>query len=528
MISRNRLSVAAMILLSACSQGQTSSQSSIAGVKSFAAFSQESRSTSTTSDCGSDCTQRRNEFAYVAYVGRQIYCYWDLKKADTKTDFDALAASLESQITDKTSYTQYYILLRQWASAFHDGHVNVMATSDMTGLEVYTSPVRVEVLAPATDHEKIIIVAVDAGTDGVKVGDEIKTVNGVNAHDALSAVVATSASGSTERMRRFFGAKRLVDVIGIENGTAPLTLSLASPDGTTKTVSLRRNIEIDAKPQANPLAAASATEASGASNISATILPGGIGYLRIDGFSGAQDEFLFDQMMDRLADTQGLILDLRKNGGGDLSGNRILARLAKKNITRYKQSARISDFLMASRPDLFSVPHAVDAPFTNWIDLVIPANTSKNYSKPVVALISPNCFSACDTFSASLKGNHLATFVGEGTGGGTGTPLVFDLPISPLQFRYGVVRGQTPAGDLIEGVGTSPDIYLEPTLADRINHTDSQLVKAVEMLTSKPASSDDSMAISSSVKMISDQRMDVSPTSEENNSLVQISHIDEI
>ena len=528
MISRNRLSIAAVILLSACSQGQSSRPSSIAGVKSFAAFSQETRSASATPDCGSDCTQRRNEFAYVAYVGKQIYCYWDLKKADTKTDFDTLAASLESQITDKTSYTQYYLLLRQWASAFHDGHVNVMATADMTGLEVYTSPVRVEVLAPATDHEKIIIVAVDAGTDGVKVGDEIMSVNGVNAHDALSAVVATSASGSTERMRRFFGAKRLVDVIGIENGSAPLTLSLASPDGTAKTVSLRRNIEIDAKPQVNPLAAASATEATGATNISATILPGGIGYLRIDGFGGAQDEFLFDQMMDRLADTQGLILDLRKNGGGDLSGDRILARLAKANITRYKRSARISDYLMASRPDIFSIPHAVDAPFTDWLDLVVTANTAKTYSKPVVAMISPNCFSACDTFSAALKGNHLAKFLGEATGGGTGTPLVFDLPVSPLQFRYGVIRGQTPAGDLIEGIGTSPDVYMEPTLADRINHTDSQLVKAVEMITAQSATSSDSETISSSVKMIWEQRMDVSPTSEENNLLLQFSHTDEL
>ena len=147
----------------------------------------------TDPNCDHACQDRRTEFRYVAMSAKQIYCYWDLKKADTQTDFDALATSLESQITTQTSLSDYYLLLRQWASAFHDGHVNVMNKPDVTGMEIYTAPIRVEVLAPATDHEKVIVSQVN-GAQGVAVGDEITAINGVPIHDALSKAAAEAAA----------------------------------------------------------------------------------------------------------------------------------------------------------------------------------------------------------------------------------------------------------------------------------------------------------------------------------------------
>jgi C-terminal processing protease CtpA/Prc len=496
----------------------------------FSEFAAQS-SAAASSECDERCTKLRTEFRYLVYIGKEIYCYWDMKKAETRLDYDALATSLEKSITSETSQGDYYRTLRRWASAFHDGHVNVIAGDDQTALEIFTAPIRVEVLAPATDHEKVIIVKIDENTRDVAVGDEILLVNGVPVAEALTRAAAESASGSTERMRRFSAGRRLVDVMGVEQGSEPLVLTLKSKKGRTRTVTLARNISVDARPGFTLNSPAK----TGTENLSAMILPGSLGYLRIDGFSGSQDEFLFDQLMDRLRGTKGLILDLRKNGGGDMSGDRILARLIDKEIVRYRRSERMSSFLFANRPETFFLEASSGSGFADWHDLKVRPLTSKKYSQPVIALISPYCFSACDTFSAALKEYQLATFVGEPTGGGTGTPLVFELPISKFLFRYSVIRGVTSRGNSIEGAGTQPDIYLEPTIDDRINNRDSQLNKAIEILAAKigipnplstpPASSEQSSSLS---YPIWNQSLEFSPTEAENEELRRIVSTDEL
>ena len=474
--------------------------------------------------CGTKCQSLKQEFRYVVYVGKQIYCYWDLKRTDTGSDFETLAKTLENSITDSLSSSDYYKLLRRWASSFHDGHVNVIAGADLSGLEIYTAPIRVEVLAPATDHEKVIVVGTSPNVN-LAVGDEILTINGVPVAKALSDAAAVSSSGSTERMRRFFAGKRLVDVIGIEEVTAPFVVTAkALYSDTTKSVSLFRTVQIDLKPSATP-----PTPPTGAEFITAQILPNAIGYLRIDAFQGSQDEYLLSEAMDRLANTQGLIIDLRKNGGGDLSGDRIIERLLGSSVVRYKRSERLSDFLFSLEPSFFDLTADATGQFAAWHDLTVAPNSKAAYSKPVVVLISPYCFSACDTFSAALKGNHLATFVGESTGGGTGTPEAFDLPVSPYKFRYSVIRGETPNGDLIEGNGTSPDVVIEPTAADRAANKDSQLEKALAVLADKIKANGGAIAPTAVFQLpaIWTQSLDSSPTKVENDFLSSISEKDE-
>ena len=458
---------------------------------SFAAFltmeSQAGTQPTPSLECNQQCQKFRQEFRYVVYVGKQIYCYWDQKRAETGLDFDALANQLEQSITSTTSVTEYFVTLRTWASSFHDGHVNAMLGDDQSEIELYTAPVRLEVLAPASDHEKVVVVEAKADM-GLTVGDEVLAINGLPVKAAIDQAVLQT-SGSTLRMRRFFAARKLVDVMGTVKGTEPLELEVARGTSRLK-VALERTAEImpvPSGPHAEPVAK------SGAELIKAMILPGGVGYLRIDGFSGSQSFALLAQAMQRLSATKGLLLDLRKNGGGDQSGNNIIAQLIKAPVTRYRTSERMADYILANRPGNHFLAWTLGNAFADWHDLLVKPKEGSTYvGKPVVALTSPNCFSACDTFAAALKANGLATMVGEGSGGGTGTPLVFDLPNSSNRFRYSVVRGLTAKGDAIEGVGTTPDVVIEPTLSDRGAAKDVQLARALEILgekisTSKPS-----------------------------------------
>jgi C-terminal processing protease CtpA/Prc len=437
--------------------------------------------------CDAACTRRRQEFRYVVYVGKQIYAYWDLKKADTHLDYDALAQSLEKSITSNSSMTDYYQVLRRWAAAFHDGHVNAMYKDDDTDLEVYTAPVRLEVLAPATDHEKVIVSQLaiaqnfDIAHADIKVGDQVLAVGGKPARQALDEVEQIT-SGSTARMRRVDGVRRLVDVLGAEAGAAPLVLSVLRPGASAPhDVTLYRTAELSVPPSGN----SGADSDTGADYFHALVLPGSMGYLRMDAFEGSQDELLISQAMQRLSATRGLLIDVRRNGGGDQSGNALLSRLATAAITRYKTSPRMADFTISQRPSYFAaLSWTPGQPFAAWHDeLVQPAAPEARYTdRPVVLLTGTDCFSACDTFSSALKTNSLATVVGEPTGGGTGTPLVFKLPVTGLSFRYSVVRGMTADGKPIEGVGTAPDQLIERTQDERVAGHDEQLLKALTVL----------------------------------------------
>lgn len=440
----------------------------------FNEFQRQDVAAAPAADCDGACVQLRKDFRFATYAAKQVYCYWTEKRSETGIDYDQLATTLENSIVTGTTTSQYFQILTRWAASFHDGHVNAMALNPTVDLQLYTAPVRFELMNAATDHEKLVI-ATAASDLTVRAGDVVEAINGVPFAQALDRVESLT-SGSTKRMRRFFGARRLlVDAYGIEEGTRPLDITVRRADGDHR-VSIYRTAEKVLEKQ-NP---ANTPPETGANLITARILPGAIGYLRIDGFSGTQDYFLLNQAMDQLSKTNALLIDVRKNGGGDQSGSVIISRLINNTVTRYRTSERMSDMVLAYRPEYIGLPWTMGTPFADWHDLTVtPAAAAKRYTKPVRVLIGNNCFSACDTFVAGLKANGLVSVVGQATGGGTGTPEVIELPFSNLAVRYSVVRGVTAKGNTIEGVGTSPDVVIDPTPEERVAGRDLQLEKAL-------------------------------------------------
>ena len=436
------------------------------------------------------CKQLRQEFRYVVYVGKQIYCYWEEKKQETGRDFDALAAEIEASITDETSYSEHFLALRRWASAFHDGHVNALSNPDVSLLELYTAPVRLEVFSPASPNEKILVQSVtgnlgngaEGGAQKIGAGDQVLEVNGVPASEAITRAAEIYASGSTEAMRRRGMARRLVDVIGSAKGLEPFTLKVLHK-GTEEIVNIPRKAELNLPPKPGT---PGSDEEDGTKYVTAQVMPGGLGYLRIDAFVANVGELL-DVAMDRLQGTKGLVIDVRANGGGDQSGSRILARLVNEKITRYQVSPRNADYLLAKRPYYFLDGTDWGQPFAPWTSVdVEPALPAKGYrGKPVAVLTASACFSACDTFVAALKAHGLAMVIGENTGGGTGSPLEIELPHTNLGFRYSVVRGLTAKGEPIEGRGTAPDMHVELTAEDRLAGKDMQLEAALKYVAEK-------------------------------------------
>lgn len=470
MFLRNSFIIAASVAVAAC--GQRPSQSETVPTESFAAFqafeAAHGVSNEAEASCNDACQSLRQEFRYIVAVGKEIYCYWDLKKSETGIDYDALAAEIEATIVSGTGIPEYYTAMQRWAAAFHDGHVNILATGSLNPLQAFAAPVELSVIAPATERERVIITK--SSDPKFLVGDELLAVNGVDTKTAIDRLEAIR-SGSTARMRRGRAAN-LVNAVGAAAGSADLKLKVKRGNQTFEHLTFRTSA-IDPTPAPTP----NPGNVDAINSVKVMTLAGGVGYLRMDTFSAEGLEGVLDEAIDRLVASRALILDVRKNGGGTQAGDRIISRLIDSPKTRYEVASRKSNFLFFSRPDVFSEPDSDSMEgYAAWHPLVVqPHADARLRGKPVVVLTSSRCFSACDTFTVGLKTNNLATVMGEATGGGTGSPLVFELPNSGFSFRYSVVRGRTFRGDWIEGQGTQPDILVEADDATLKGSADNQL-----------------------------------------------------
>ncbi|MGZ3692419.1 MAG: S41 family peptidase, partial [Pseudobdellovibrio sp.] len=308
-------------------------------------------------------------------------------------------------------------------------------------------------------------------------GTVVNKIQGKDWKDYLPAAEAFTM-GSTDYMRKRQMANLIFRVLLEQEGPKPILI-----EGTYNNVPVQETVS--RKLSLYDAAQAPAAASTGLELLKTAILENNIGYLRIDGFSGSKMPDLLTQAMTRLQGTNALLIDVRFNGGGDQSGNTILSFLADHNIIRYKHRSVYSDYLLAMRPEIAFDYDYVSGKFTELADRNVKSN-GVTYRKPVAVLISPNCFSACDTFVSAIQQNKLATVLGEHTGGGTGSPQVFDLPVSGHSFRYSVDQGFTAVdGGYIEGHGTAPDVVIEPTVAERMEKKDRQLEKALNWLFTK-------------------------------------------
>ncbi|MCU7374695.1 S41 family peptidase [Paucibacter sp. O1-1] len=172
------------------------------------------------------------------------------------------------------------------------------------------------------------------------------------------------------------------------------------------------------------------------------ILDGNIGYVDFWGFDNVNDasRTRVKTVMAMVADTDAIIFDLRKNGGG--SGD--MVRL-------------ISSYLLAGKVHLNSFywkPSNTTTEFWTLEDI----DGKRRTDVPLYVLTSAETFSAAEEFAYNLKQLRRATIVGETTKGGANPWRFFEL-------GHGY-RAAIPIGQAInpiskanwEHVGVQPDV----------------------------------------------------------------------
>jgi carboxyl-terminal processing protease len=187
-------------------------------------------------------------------------------------------------------------------------------------------------------------------------------------------------------------------------------------------------------------------------------LPGDIASIGLRGFAPDAAEQIFQALKD-MGTVKGLILDLRGNGGGSPDAVRKLVSALVHGKT-----------------------------YSSWCDRngqCTPNRTDDSVpllNLPLVVLTDRDCASACDAFSSAVKDLKLGTLIGTRTAGVVSGPaggyLLSDNSL--ISFPENHEKGAN--GEVINGVGVAPDIYLPRTAEDLSKGRDPGLAKALAVL----------------------------------------------
>ncbi|MCM1312701.1 MAG: S41 family peptidase [Bacteroides sp.] len=161
-----------------------------------------------------------------------------------------------------------------------------------------------------------------------------------------------------------------------------------------------------------------------ASGLKYKILEDNIGYVRCESFSDGIGEGNLSYMLDELALCDGLIIDVRNNGGGELTtAHRLAARFTnEKCLTGYicHKTGKGRDDFSSPKPEYIEPSDGV------------------RWQKPVVVLTNRRCYSATNDFVKCMRTFPKVTLLGDSTGGGSGMPFTQEIPHG-WSVRYSAV-----------------------------------------------------------------------------------------
>lgn len=144
------------------------------------------------------------------------------------------------------------------------------------------------------------------------------------------------------------------------------------------------------------------------------VLDDNIGYLRYESFQSPVGDGNLDDILSYLILCRGLIIDIRNNGGGDLTN-------AERLAARFVQEKTLVGYLR----------HKTGKGHNDFSDMepqYLEPSSNLRWHKPVCVLTNRSVFSAANEFASMMRALPQVKLVGDKTGGGSGMPMSSSLP----------------------------------------------------------------------------------------------------
>lgn len=378
----------------------------------------------------------------------------------SELDWDAEYRAMIPRVMASENTYEYYRLLQAFVAKLEDGHANVY----FPNVPEFNSG-RSNV--PAFNYEWIeqrLILDYVAGEEfeaaGVTRGDEIIAFNGTPIQEYADKEHRPFVSGSN---------KAYIDSVVyswrlLKGPEGPLELTIKKKAGDTVTVQSSR-------PDWDTWTALTQGREARAPNFRWEMLPGNIAYVELNSFSNSDASQGFADNFEDISKADGIIFDVRKNGGGSSSyGYDVLSRLTQKPF------AVSSWKTMNYRPAFRAWGYQTES-YESTGNTELP-DAEQYYAGPVAVLSGTSTFSAAEDFLVAFDVMDRGPIIGQASGGSTGQPLGFYLPGGGTA-RITTKRDTYPDGSDFVGAGVQPDIPAPPSVEAFIERRDLALEAAI-------------------------------------------------
>jgi C-terminal processing protease CtpA/Prc len=374
---------------------------------------------------------------------------------------DVLSEYLPKVIQDQSN-DEYILLLKECIARLKDGHTSI-SSSWGNGLRAACPPLRI-----LSVEGKAVITQIgetdEIKASGIKPGDEITHIDGCPVRELLEKDIYPYICASTSQGRDLNAYPRIL--CGPKQ--SKVSLSLKTLEGLVRNVTLtRRSGDTTLLPRSHPQ-----------SILEYRDLRDDLVYVALNSFGSNDVVQAFNEKFREIRQAKGLIIDVRKNGGGSSRyGHEIIAHLIDKAIptTRWKTPQYRAAFRAWGRDEQW---------YDGGFEMIEP-ETTEPFLGPVVVLIGPETNSAAEDFVVPLHASGRAAIIGQRSRGSTGQPLQFRFLDGNIFGRVCTKRDQYPDGRDFVGAGIIPDVEVHPTPNDIAACRDVVLEKGLEVLRAK-------------------------------------------
>jgi carboxyl-terminal processing protease len=351
---------------------------------------------------------------------------WYAHKDKKNIDIDLLRSTYVIKAESAESFSEFNVVLLKLFAELKNGHSNVFTGVPLFGVPILTTLIEGKVVITYLGDQKQIDKKVEVGwiieeIDNKPAGEWMK--------ERFSMI-----SGSTPQALEQESLRLMFLRYKYEPKTRQYLLT--SPQGD------QLHLELSLSTPINQLG-------------SYQFLPiesknlGDYGYIAINTMTDGIVE-AFDEALEEMLDKKGIILDLRKNGGGNsLNGDQMVRRFIQEETD-------------------------------SWHGHSIEPYDRINYSGKVIVLVGPQTFSAAESFAFDLSDSGRVITMGEPTGGDSGGGPVLFKTDGGIYFRFPTRGVDVSASGLpMEGTGLEPDIYKNQTYDDLLKGIDTLLESAI-------------------------------------------------
>lgn len=374
----------------------------------------------------------------------RYYAHWDIVPVDAgslRARYRARVEAADRECGQWNPCRPYRAAIRDMLAELSEGHTHVLPRHDLFIPEVSVEQI---------EHEAVITrVASGSAAEraGAVPGMVIRAVDGRAVDDALErvpryAVAYTAAhERSYKRYKLMLGGSRF----------SRATIVVETAHGVRRTLALPRTLE----PEPGP------------ATVRGRRVGEGVAVIAVTGLTDGSVVSRFDEILDGMSDSNGLVLDLRGNGGGwSMYGRAIAARLIGERIVYGEECYRGGHPLANYKRGCFEHRLSPRSPV---------------FSGRVAVLIDAGSASSAEVMALALCDGGGARCFGRTSAGDSGNPQPHFLPGVVLQYSNGDLRRLD--GRSVNGTGIEPDVPVEWTLSDVRDGRDPDVEAAVRWLT---------------------------------------------